>query len=295
MPKVQVNDINIYYKIFSNSSEVESINTTSPTLIVLHGGPGIVDHAIEVEFWSRLSNKCQVLFLDQRGCGKTDDGSEDRWSIKQCGEDIHKFCEALNIERPIVAGVSWGGYVVMSYAISHPTHPSALIFCSTEAKIDSNERRRMFNLVSKTDRTGEFAFKHDINPTIESTKNYFDNCGPYFSKTPFNFVQPSRVNMKMRLKFTREENLKLDFREPLSQIECPVLLLAGENDPAHPVKCARETAECIPEEFRNFHIIKDTGAPAYQERPEEIVQIIFNFMEDVFTKEQQNTERMLLN
>jgi len=44
-----------------------------PTIILLHGGPG-ADHAIHKPAWSRLADYAQVIYLDHRGNGRSDDG-----------------------------------------------------------------------------------------------------------------------------------------------------------------------------------------------------------------------------
>lgn len=177
MPKIKCEDIDIFYVVYRDGKEISGIDLSQTTLIVLHGGPGVVDHRIETNFWSRLSDNYQVVFPDQRACGDTSDGDPKKWGLSQCGKDIYNFSKALGIKKPIIAGVSWGGYVAMSYMVQYPKHPAAIILCSTEAKVDPDERRRMFNLISEAS-IGQIAYDHDFNPTLENTKAYFEKCAP---------------------------------------------------------------------------------------------------------------------
>lgn len=48
-------------------------------------------------------------------------------------DDVMGFCEALDIESPIVLGWSFGGFVAMAYGARHPEHPAKLILQSTSA------------------------------------------------------------------------------------------------------------------------------------------------------------------
>ena len=57
----------------------------------------------------------------------------DHWNLAQWAADVRAFCDALEIEKPIVLGVSFGGMVAMKYAASYPDHPSRLILVSTVA------------------------------------------------------------------------------------------------------------------------------------------------------------------
>ncbi|MEO1613908.1 MAG: alpha/beta hydrolase, partial [Pseudomonadota bacterium] len=76
-----------------------------PTLILLHGGPG-ADHSLFKPRWSGLSDIAQIVYLDHRGNGRSDDGDPADWTLAQWGDDVRGFCDALGIERPIVCGVS---------------------------------------------------------------------------------------------------------------------------------------------------------------------------------------------
>ena len=96
------------------------------TVLLLHGGPGF-DHTIFRPAYSALSDIAQVIYLDHRGNGRSDSGERSRWNLAQWGGDVRSFCEALSIEKPVVLGHSFGGFVAMSYAIRHPQHIGKLI------------------------------------------------------------------------------------------------------------------------------------------------------------------------
>src|SRR3954471_23565674 len=101
-----------------------------PTLILLHGGPGF-DHSIYRPAYSALADVAQIIFLDHRGNGRSDDGPREGWNLAQWGDDIRAFCDALGIVDPIALGASFGGMVALSYATRHPEHPSKLVLIST--------------------------------------------------------------------------------------------------------------------------------------------------------------------
>ena len=103
-----------------------------PVLLMLHGGPGF-DHSIYRPAYSALAGIVQIVYLDHRGNGRSEDGPREGWNLTQWGDDVQAFCEALGIVDPIVLGASFGGMVALAYATRHPTHPSRLILISTEA------------------------------------------------------------------------------------------------------------------------------------------------------------------
>jgi pimeloyl-ACP methyl ester carboxylesterase len=275
MPYTKVDDINIYYAIFSDTPDDLS---QKPTLVFLHGGVGIADHTLYVPFWSQLSNQVNVVFIDQRGCGKSDKGEPEKWNLNQHGKDVYLFCESLNISKPIVAGVSWGGYVAISYSIQYPNHPGALILCNTEAKVSQEERYKAFLRIGGQEAAAAVkAF--DTNWNSLMNENYFKYCLPFFAKNAYTKEELAGCirNPDIWKKYMEEEHGKFNFTKELSKIQCPVLHLAGENDPVHPVSCAEETARHIGK-LCEFVIIKNTGDPVYRDQPEETLNIISNFI-----------------
>jgi pimeloyl-ACP methyl ester carboxylesterase len=113
-----------------------------PTLLMLHGGSGS-DHSIYKPAYSALADVTQIIYLDHRGNGRSEDGPCESWTLAQWGDDVRAFCEALGITSPIVLGASFGGMVALAYATRHPAHPSKLVLISTEAAGDTYLDRRV--------------------------------------------------------------------------------------------------------------------------------------------------------
>jgi pimeloyl-ACP methyl ester carboxylesterase len=97
-----------------------------PVLLLLHGGPG-TDHSEFKPDFAQLADLVQVLYLDHRGCGRSERGPVSSWTLAQWGDDVLGFCEALGIEQPIVFEGSFGGQVALSFATRYPTKLSKLI------------------------------------------------------------------------------------------------------------------------------------------------------------------------
>ena len=72
-----------------------------------------------------LSHRFAVLALDQRGHGKSD-SPESGYDFATVAGDLHKFIQALGIERPVLVGHSWGGSVAVEYAFRNPVVPQGL-------------------------------------------------------------------------------------------------------------------------------------------------------------------------
>ena len=120
---VSVNGVRLFFDVEGTKFVPDGpVMREKPTLLLLHGGPG-ADHSIYRPAYSALSDIAQIVYLDHRGNGRSEDGPQERWTLAQWGDDVRAFCEALGIVDPIVLGASFGGMVAMSYATRHPAHP----------------------------------------------------------------------------------------------------------------------------------------------------------------------------
>ncbi len=128
---VSVNGVRLFFDVEGTRLVPDGhLMREKPTLLLLHGGPG-ADHSIYRPAYSALSDIAQIVYLDHRGNGRSEDGPRERWTLAQWGDDVRAFCDALGIVDPIVLGASFGGMVAMSYATRHPDHPSKLVLIST--------------------------------------------------------------------------------------------------------------------------------------------------------------------
>jgi pimeloyl-ACP methyl ester carboxylesterase len=113
---VLVNGVQLFFDIEGAKLVPDGpVMREKPTLLLLHGGPGF-DHSIYKPAYSGLADIAQVIYLDHRGNGRSEDGPRESWNLVQWGDDVSAFCDALGISDPIVLGVSFGGKVALAYA-----------------------------------------------------------------------------------------------------------------------------------------------------------------------------------
>lgn len=61
----------------------------------------------------------RVIAVDQRGHGLSDK-PQDGYDFKSVTADLRRLIDQLNLERPYIAGQSWGGNVVLAFAARYP-------------------------------------------------------------------------------------------------------------------------------------------------------------------------------
>jgi pimeloyl-ACP methyl ester carboxylesterase len=76
---------------------------------------------------ARLNREgCRVIAVDQRGHGLSDK-PDDGYTFDEVTADLRGLISVLGLERPVLAGQSWGGNVVLDFAARTPGAASGIV------------------------------------------------------------------------------------------------------------------------------------------------------------------------
>src|SRR6267142_143140 len=91
---VSVNGVRLFFDVEGAKFAPDGpVMREKPTLLMLHGGPG-ADHSIYRPAYSALSDIAQIIYLDHRGNGRSEDGPRENWNLAQWGDDVRAFCDS---------------------------------------------------------------------------------------------------------------------------------------------------------------------------------------------------------
>jgi pimeloyl-ACP methyl ester carboxylesterase len=277
--RVQIGDIRLFFDVEGTKLRPEgSAMREVPTLLLLHGGPGF-DHSGFKPDFARLADIAQVVYLDHRGSGRSDRGSVERWKLNQWADDIRSFCDALDIEKPIVIGQSFGAWVAMMYAVRHPEHPSKLVVSSASARPVGERSFIMFErLGGAVAREAAVAFW--TNPGPDTRNDYFQHCLPLCTRKrmPPEFFSRSVRNPDLAHFFFAGELKTLDLLPQLPRIRCPTLVIGGEADPVTTIHDAEDIAAAIPSTLVRFERFPNAGHGVYRDQPEGFFKVLREFI-----------------
>ena len=226
-----------------------------PTVVLLHGGPGL-DHSLyKGRDALTLADVAQVICYDHRGNGRSDKGSPDDWTLDTWADDVVRLCEALEVERPVIVGASFGGFVAQRYLARHPDHPSKVALLCTTARLNLEAIENRF-----TELGGEIAGKTArkmFGGDMSVLADFLQHCIPLYSTEPQDPNAMARVVMNFELmgQFFSGEGALMDLRSGLAETNCPVLVVGGEQDPVMPVAMTRELAAAIPAPLVRYELL----------------------------------------
>jgi len=277
--RVNIGDVRLFFDVDGAKLRPDGATMREvPTVVLLHGGPGF-DHSNFKPDFSRLAEIAQVVYLDHRGNGRSDRGDPAKWNLPQWGDDVQAFCEALEIERPIVMGNSFGGMVAMSYATRHPEHPGKLVLSSTAAVSRQDRSLEMFEkLGGATAR--EVARRFFENPGAETAADYQKRCIPLYNRTPSGpeFMKRAVMNLELMVDYFKNESHKFNFLPELARIKCPTLITAGELDPILPVADSKDIAAAMAPGVARLEVFENAGHGAYRDQPDRYFKILSEFI-----------------
>jgi proline iminopeptidase len=269
---------------------VEVVGSDSkPALIALHGGPGF-DHTTLRPFFDRFADLVRVVYLDQRGNGRSTGSPPESWTLAQWGDDVKVLCDRLAIERPIVMGQSFGGFVAQSYAIRHSGHPRALLLLSTAARMDLADRaQRIEQAGGPAARAAAERMWRD--GTEESFADYARVVLPLYATMDPTTGPASKVIRRLDVAghFYRApagEIRHFDFRAGLAALRCPALVLTGgAGDLITPPEAAREIADAMSPGLARYECLEHCRHGVFRDDPAVAEAIIRSFLADVLARE----------
>lgn len=247
-------------------------------ILTLHG-PGF-DHTMLRPWLEPLGAYHELVFYDQRGCGRSRREDLSAVTDRTWVEDADAVRRALGIGQLVVFGHSYGGCLAQEYALAYPERVRALILCATAPAFDypeammANARARAtpeqfdavanaFSAPAKDD-----ASFRDV--WLRIMPIYFHRYHPRFGDALNRDIQFSAAASN-RLVFHCLPRFNALSR--LRRIEAPTLVLAGASDWVTPVDHgANRLAAGIPRAAT--HLFEASGHFPFVEEPDRFVSAV---------------------
>ena len=224
MERVRVGDLDVAFET----------RGAGPPLLLLHGG------ASDAREWRRqlddLSDEFTVVAWDAPGCGRSSDPPEG-FLLDGYADCLAGLVDVLGLDRPHVAGLSFGATLALELYRRHPGVPRTLVLASAYAgwagslPPDEVERR----LASVT--------RDSYLPTAELAGHLLADAPPGMADEVRAIAADLHPQGSRIMACAMAE---ADLRDMLPRIRVPTLLLHGEDDVRAPSAVAEELHARIP-------------------------------------------------
>jgi proline iminopeptidase len=273
--KVAANGVDLFFDLEGTKLVAEGPwMRERPTVILLHTGPG-ADHSLYKEHVGpALAEVAQVVYLDLRGAGRSDWSSPEHWTLDTWVDDLAAFCDALELERPVLLGTSVGGVIALLHAARSPERVDRLVLVSTVARWVHARSIAALDRLGGPE-VGEVAARFFGDPTELHLAEFLRVCVPYYTRDPVpaDAIARMRMNLALAAAWERNEAQGFDGTADAARVRCPVLVLAGEDDPASTIEGVEELVAALPAELVRYERYPDAGHGVFRDQPAAIALV----------------------
>lgn len=270
-----INDCKIYYEVHGKED--------GKAIFFIHGAPGLGDCRADLHAFNLLGDTYKLVFLDMRGSGRSED--KPPYTHEQWTSDINELRNKLGIEKIMIHGGSYGGFLSLEYVLRYPEHVSHVLLRDTAANQDyhhvSTETALNANLPGVTKEVLDRLWS-GYTHSNEDLKEIFGALLPLYTVE----YDPEKINERIDSIFYHYETHNFAFRvnqpnynivDQLNTIKVPVLVSVGRHDWVTPVSCSEVLAKEIPNS--QLVIYENSGHSPHAEENEKYLETVRHFIE----------------
>lgn len=258
---------------------IEEAGSGDP-LVLIHGA--FVDSNLWDPQFSTFGKRYRVIRYDLRGHGRTGPSELPTYSIDGFADDLEQLINILDLDYPIVCGVSLGGMIAQAYAVRRSAKLRALILADTAVSVSLtlSDKLQRYVLFPK------WAMKLTIRMLSARNFTRFSFWLARVTRSEEWFGRDQATAEYVRrsmLEISDAEYLKIydamyDFRlQPLHQIRVPTLVLNGEYESSAVFRHTEEILRRVA--GSDSAIVPNAGHTSNMENPEAFNQQVMAFLE----------------
>jgi pimeloyl-ACP methyl ester carboxylesterase len=212
------------------------------------------------------------IAYDVRGLGESTVG-DGQYTLEAYVDDLFTLIRELNLNKPILCGLSMGGYIALRAVEREQAIFSGLILCDTKSEADDDNAKLKRAAGIAQINSGEF---------IKFIDSFVTNC--FAPETP---KEDEKMFLTTLFKAHKHDPIgvkgaiiaimsRTDTTVSLSKIKLPTLVLCGSFDALTPPSVMRHLAEKIPNS--EFAVIPRAGHMSPLENPNGVNDLIIGFL-----------------
>ena len=257
----------------------------APAVVLIHGLSGLAYN------WNptgqALADRYRVIALNLRGHGESGPSPEREYNFKLYATDVYALVSGLELDRPVVIGHSLGGRVSMAYAAAHPADVRGIIVVDVAPGItDAGVQSIKQGMEARPDDWGTWeealAWLKQRRASVPEavvaeraphvlrrlpTGRFVTKGDPYVRDEWLGPELPPRA--------------KTHLWKELGEVQCPVLVLKGEDTPYLTPELCEQMMETVKGKGRwaevpgTTHGIPDDNLPGFLKEVEPFVAEAF--------------------
>ena len=223
---------------------VKRAGSGKPVLFI-HGGPGSNSAYFEYSGGNVFEKDVQLIYLDQRGCGRSDNAPNKDYSLQRIVKDFEEVRQALGIKQWTLMPHSFGGILATEYAYQHPTSITSMVYLNCTIDVTASAQSgiaktlQMLPNIKAEDKT--FLTNNSINLFERWFASFgmLDKVGLRYQLF-FDSKKADSLHSDVTQKFAHHWDLQqnvwnhpeyfVSFAPKTAQLKMPVLIIGGTRD-----------------------------------------------------------------
>jgi len=257
-------------KIINGLSVYTSGENKSRPILFIHGFP--YDHNMWISQIEELSRDYFCVSYDIRGLGESPAG-DGQFTMESFVDDLEIVIDELKLDKPVLCGLSMGGYISLRALERMQEKFSAAILCDTRSEADNNEGKlKRAAGIKRINKEGLAPFVKDFITNCFG-EDFKQNKKEEFQKIidKSSLFDPFGVKGGLLAMLSRS-----DTTASLGKTNIPTLIICGEQDVLTPPPVMKDMFHKINK--AEFVEIQKAGHMTPIENPREVNKAIKDFL-----------------
>jgi pimeloyl-ACP methyl ester carboxylesterase len=256
--------------IINGLSVYTSGENKSRPILFIHGFP--YDHNMWISQIEELSRNYFCVSYDIRGLGESPAG-DGQFTMESFVDDLEIVIDELKLDKPVLCGLSMGGYISLRALERLQEKFYAAILCDTRSEADNNEGKlKRAAGIKRINKEGLAPFAKDFITNCFG-EDFKQNKNEEFQKIieKSSLFNPVGVKGGLLAMLSRS-----DTTASLGKINIPTLIICGEQDALTPPPVMKDMFHKINK--AEFVEIQKAGHMTPIENPKEVNKAIKDFL-----------------
>jgi 3-oxoadipate enol-lactonase len=237
-----------------------------PPVLLIHAFP--LNNTMWASQIAALSGKFRVIAPDIRGFGESQPASS--WTLEQMADNLNECLDKLGVKDSAVVGVSMGGYIALAFWSKYPKRVRQLVLSNSRARADNDTEKNARNdMIAAIEQSSTAILPDRMLPrllqpnppagVVRNVRQMIESTSP-----------AAAVYAVMAMRD------RMDFSSMLHRIECPTMVITGENDVIIRMEDSRAVADAI--SGARFVTVPNSGHLSNLENPDAFNTALLSFL-----------------
>ncbi|QHL88773.1 alpha/beta fold hydrolase [Nibribacter ruber] len=210
--------------------------------VFIHGGPGAWSHSFEVLGLNTLEDSVQMIYVDQRGSGRSGKAPNGNYSLQRMTQDFDEVRQQLGYPTWTVLAHSFGGILATEYAYYFPKTISRMILLNATLHLEYSAKVQIQKGLKILKPADPAPFVDEKRPYIDRFMAIIQALNEKNAYHQLMYTTPEGLQKMNEEDAKRPPNYAFgqvwanspeyfqDFTEVTRHLKMPVLVISGEQD-----------------------------------------------------------------